>query len=290
MFDNQCCAANILSPMSNTVHCHAHGECEETFVCSHLSEGSAGLGFNRAEPTEEEPFPDAWCDDCDLILEAHQGWNEESEKLIEIRLLCSGCYEQCHIRNMRTDVSFAELSSLRWKCGTCEEWHYGPCLDFSYNSPCHWTSEYEEANQVGFFLSGSEGLPTNYLDEDHCVIDGEHYFVRGVLHLPIIGTDETFRWGVWGSLSRENFEKLLEMDDDPKRVELGPMFSWLSSSIVEYPDTVNLKMYAHIQEPDDRPIFELEPTDHPLSQEYHHGITAERVKEIMMRRLDLPSN
>ena len=47
-------------------------------------------------------------------------------------------------------------------------------------------------------------------------------------------------------------------------------------------------MYAHIQEPDNRPIFELEPTDHPLSREYYEGITAERVREIMARRLDLP--
>jgi hypothetical protein len=276
--------------MSRTINCHTHGESQETFVCSHLTEGAAGLGFNRADPSDEDPFPDAFCNDCDLILEAHQGWNEESEKLIEIRLLCSGCYEQSHIRNTRTDVSFADLASLRWKCGSCEEWHYGPCLDFSYGSPCHWTEENEEANQVDFFLSGSKGLPTTYLDEDNCIIDGEYYFVRGIIHLPIIGTDETLRWGVWGSLSRENFEKLLQMDDDPKRVELEPMFSWLSSWIEEYPDTVNLKMYAHIQEPGDRPVFELEPSDHPLSQEYHHGITPERVKEIMMRRLDLPSN
>jgi hypothetical protein len=63
------------------------------------------------------------------------------------------------------------------------------------------------------------------------------------------------------------------------------MFSWLSNNIPEYPDTLNLKMYAYIQEPSDRPIFELEPTEHPLSQEYHHGISPERVKEIMMRRL-----
>ena len=66
--------------------------------------------------------------------------------------------------------------------------------------------------------------------------------------------------------------------------------SWLSSSIDEYPDTVNIKMFAHIQEPPLRPTFELEATDHPLSQEYHHRITPERVKEIMIRRLDLPEN
>jgi hypothetical protein len=80
------------------------------------------------------------------------------------------------------------------------------------------------------------------------------------------------------------------MNDDPDRVDLPPMFSWLSNEIDEYPDTLNLKMYAHVQELEKRPVFELEPTDHPLSQEFYDGITPERVKEIMMRRLDLPVN
>ena len=92
--------------MADAVHCDSHGECDVTFTCSHLADGSAGIGFNRDEPTEEEPFPDAVCDGCDLILEVHGGWTDESEKLIEIRLLCSRCYELCHIRNTRTDVTF----------------------------------------------------------------------------------------------------------------------------------------------------------------------------------------
>jgi len=78
---------------------------------------------------------------------------------------------------------------------------------------------------------------------------------------------------------------LLKVEDDPKRIELPPMFSWLSTQIPEYPDTLSLKMYAHIQQLDCRPNFELELSDHPLSQEYHKGITAERVKEIMLGRL-----
>jgi hypothetical protein len=98
--------------------------------------------------------------------------------------------------------------------------------------------------------------------------------------LPIIGSAETFRRGVWGSLSRANFETLLNKEADPKRIELPVMFSWLSTDIPEYPETLNLKMYAHIQKLDLRPHFELEPTEHPLSKEYHKGITPERVKEI----------
>lgn len=241
--------------MSDTIYCDTHGDSEPAHVCIHLTEDAAGLGFNCGEASEV-----AWCDNCD-----------EAEAQFEV---CSGCYERSRIRNTRTDVSFEELANLRWKCHCCEEWHYGPCLDFSYDSPDYWSSELKE-------------LPTNYLDEDICIIDGEDYFVRGVIHLPIIGTTETFRWGVWGSLSRENFEKMVAMNEE---VELPPMFSWLSSQIDEYPDTLNLKMYAHIQELKQRPIFELEPTDHPLSQEFYQGITPERVKEIMMRRLDLPVN
>jgi len=44
-------------------------------------------------------------------------------------------------------------------------------------------------------------------------------------------------------------------------------------------------MYAHIQEPGVRPNFRLEQSDHPLSREYHNGITPERVKDIMTARL-----
>ena len=276
--------------MADTIHCDAHGDREPTIVCVHLTEDAAGLGFNCGEPSEDNPFPDAWCDNCDLIYQEHDGWNDETEDLLDVRVLCSSCYELSRIRNTRTDVSFEELSNLRWKCGTCEEWHYGPCLDFSFRAPVVWTAENEAANQASVPDSDLQEFPKNLLNDDICVIDGEHYFIRGIIHLPIIGTKETFRWGVWGSLSRENFEKFLITIDDSKRAELPPMFSWLCNSMDEYPDTEQIKMYAHIQDPPDRPVFELEPTDHPLSQEYHHGITPERVKEIMMRRLDLPVN
>lgn len=272
--------------MPDKIQCATHGESQKTYVCTHLLGESAGLGFNRNEPTDYNPFPDAWCDDCELIRAAHNGWNDESQKLVKITLLCSGCYERTRIRNTRTSVTLDDLAGLRWKCGTCEEWHTGPCLDFSYDAPHYWLEEHEKVNRdTSLRASWKQVHPKTFLDEDYCTIDDRDFFVRGIIHLPIIGTAETLRWGVWGSLSRENFETLLRMNDDPKRIELPAMFSWLSTQIPEYPDTLNFKMYAHIQELDRRPHFELELTDHPLSQEYHNGINAGRVKEIMMGRL-----
>jgi hypothetical protein len=272
--------------MAQKIQCVSHGEREQAFVCSHLLGETAGLGFDRNEPTDNDPFPDAWCDDCELIRAAHNGWNDQSEKLVKISLPCSGCYERARIRNTRTLITLGDLADLRWRCGRCEEWHTEPCLDFSYDAPHYWSEENATENRSANLLASRSGKASKtFLDNNYCAIHDQDFFIRGIIHLPIVGSAETLRWGVWGSLSRENFETLRERHDEPDRTSLSALFSWLSNRIPEYPDTLNLKMYAHIQEAGTRPNFELEPTDHPLSKEYHRGVTPERVKEIMMQRL-----
>jgi len=256
--------------MPEKIQCDTHGESDKAYVCTHLAGEATGLGFNRRDPSNDNPFPDAWCDNCEIIRAENDGWNEESEKLASISLLCSGCYLRARIRNERPTVTLDDLANLRWKCGHCEEWHTGPSLDFGYSQPHYWRTE----------LAASSD-PNSFLTEDYCAVEGEDFFVRGLIHLPILGTGESFRWGVWGSLSRENFALLRKADDERNEPGLVPMFSWLSTRLPDYPDTLNLKMYAHIQEAGQRPHFRLEPTDHPLAQEYHHGITPERVKAMM---------
>jgi hypothetical protein len=272
--------------LADKIHCDTHGEREEAFVCTHLASESSGLGFNCDETSGDDPFPDAWCDNCELIRASHDGWSDEAQKLTKIALVCSGCYERARIRNTRPPMTLDDLTGLRWKCSSCDEWHTGPCLDFSYSEPYFWQKDHEKASRwTNLIPRGIKKPSKTFLDLDYCSINNESFFIRGLIHLPIIGTSETFRWGVWGSLSRQNFETLLRTDDDPNRADLPPMFSWLSSQIPEYPDTLNLKMHAHIQGLKLRPHFELEATDHPLSEEYHHGITPERAKEIMLCRL-----
>lgn len=162
----------------------------------------------------------------------------------------------------------------------------GPMLDLSFAQPKYWPEGSPNGSRWDILPLGAiSKTSSRFLDKEYCAIDDEQFFVRGVLHLPIIGTAETFRLGVWGSLSRDNFEKLLRSDNDSGRESYAPMFSWLSSQISEYPDTLSLKMFAHIQEPGHRPHFSLERTNHPLSVEYHQGISPERVKEIMFRNL-----
>jgi hypothetical protein len=124
-----------------------------------------------------------------------------------------------------------------------------------------------------------------FLDSEYCAIDNEDFFVRGIIELPVIGAAENFCWGVWGSLSRDNFEALIRAGESKVQPEKMKMFSWLSTQIAGYPDTLSLEMITVIQEPGTRPQFQLERSDHPLALEFYGGITPERVKEITLRNL-----
>jgi hypothetical protein len=118
------------------------------------------------------------------------------------------------------------------------------------------------------------------LGSDDCVIDEEFFFIRGCLDIPVIGEQDSFSWGVWVSLSKENFAKFIQHFDQPKRSHIGPFFGWLSAALPLYPDTVGLKTRAHLRDHGVRPYIEVEPTDHPLALEQRNGIPVSRVAEI----------
>jgi hypothetical protein len=100
------------------------------------------------------------------------------------------------------------------------------------------------------------------LTSDTCVIDREHFFIRGVIELPIHDHQRRFGFGVWVSQKRENF---LTYEQNPDSAEIGPFFGWLCTRIASYQpaDTYLLKTRACFRGGDLRPTIELEPTDHP---------------------------
>ncbi|WP_435190192.1 DUF2199 domain-containing protein [Streptomyces sp. bgisy126] len=119
------------------------------------------------------------------------------------------------------------------------------------------------------------------LSSDQCVVLGQHYFVKGLIEIPVIDSDEVFSWGVWVSLSRENFSRAADLWDRPGREAEQPYFGWLTTDLPVYsPTTLNLKTHVHTRPVGERPSVELERTDHPLAVEQRTGITLDRVQEI----------
>ncbi len=144
----------------------------------------------------------------------------------------------------------------------------GPPLSWGFEEPAPWLSASEEERREG------------HLSSDLCVIRGEHFFVRGVIEIPLKDAHGLFLWNVWVSLSKESFGRMLDCFDQPDRASGPACFGWLSNSIPVYPETLSLKTMVHTRAPGLRPAIELEPTDHPLAVEQRVGIGMDRVKEI----------
>ena len=156
-------------------------------------------------------------------------------------------------------------------CSYCGKRHAGLPMDFAFNAPYYWTDELAEKDPEN-----------NFLNPDVCVIGGRDFFVRGVIEIPVVDKDETFNWGVWVSLSKENFKRYLLVYGTPDELKEKPYFGWLSNEIPIYPKTLNIKTHVHLQGNTLRPKIELDHSnDHPLCQEQHTGISMARVHEII---------
>ncbi len=164
--------------------------------------------------------------------------------------------------------------SLRFTCATCGEVHEG-IPDIAFDAPYYFDQ-----------MKPEERAGTAKLSDDFCSIGDEEFFIRTCLRIPIRGYDEDFMWGVWVSLSRENFERYRQVFDKETPPEgEGPYFGWFSNRIGGYPETLNLKTRVHLQSGGARPLLELEPTDHPLSVHAREGIELEALIELIGDRL-----
>jgi hypothetical protein len=166
--------------------------------------------------------------------------------------------------------------AFRYKCRTCEEWHYDIPI-FAYDYPSHYLS-----------------IPDNERDErtevtaDTCVIDGEAFYVVARLLIPVAGIDDDFGYTVWVSLSEKSFGTYLALyDKEQGRESHPPVFAWVTDVPAIYPRE-NLKAMLHFQPYPSRPQLELEPTDHPLGVEQRDGITVERLTWIVEQMMGRP--
>jgi hypothetical protein len=161
------------------------------------------------------------------------------------------------------------MISYSWTCTCCGKQHDELPIRWATSVPDHYEA-----------IPDAEREARAELYDDFCFVDDEHFFIRGLLEIPIIGREETFGWGVWTTLSKTNMEKVLETWEQPDRDSIGPLFGWLNTSLEFYPETVNLKAHVHINPPPFIPSIKLEPTDHPLAVEQRQGMTLQRVIEI----------
>jgi hypothetical protein len=125
------------------------------------------------------------------------------------------------------------------------------------------------------------------LTSDLCTIDDEDFFIRAVCRVPIKERARDYGWGIWVSLSRENFKRYRDSYDAPDQSKIGPMFGWFSNALPDYPDTTKLQTTVVPQDGNQRPLVYINDAnaDHPLYVEQHEGISETRLAQIYARNL-----
>jgi hypothetical protein len=116
---------------------------------------------------------------------------------------------------------------MGYTCRSCGQRHDGLPMSYGTDAPAYWSES---------FATDGDSV----LDEELCVIQGEHFFIRGRVVIPVVDASAEFDWGVWVSLSRANFERAVSLWTDPDREREPPYFGWLSTDLPLYrPSTMN---------------------------------------------------
>jgi hypothetical protein len=158
---------------------------------------------------------------------------------------------------------------MHWTCSRCGREHEGLPHDLSFSEPAYWDGGRTEEDRL------TEDL-CRWTDDD----GDPSFFIRGVLTIPVLDAEDDFRFGVWSSLSKQSFERVLELWDAPARLDEPAYFGWFSNSLPGYPDTLNLPLDVVTQGLEYRPELVLRDGDHPLIREQREGITTARIREL----------
>lgn len=153
-------------------------------------------------------------------------------------------------------------------CRVCDGRHPGPPLAFELAAPDLWNPETAKD-------------PFNELDGEICLIKGRGFFVRGLIEIPIIGETEPFAWNTWVSLSKGDFVRVLDLWDEPGRVDEQPYAGSLANDLpCQSSPTLGLEVLLHSRPVGARPLIELKSSASPLAVEQRNGISVARVQGI----------
>jgi hypothetical protein len=168
-----------------------------------------------------------------------------------------------------------QLLQSEWRCTCCGEWHHG-LMDIAAHSPDPWLDERTYEPNSALRLDG------NFLSEDFCVLDGEHFFVRSVLEIPVRGLEAPWGFGCWTTLSRTNFDKYIAGFDDGEYEDSGPWFGWLSNRLkIYFEDAQPIKVDVFPQRNRQRPRLMVQDAEHPLGAAQRKGISAEATLQLL---------
>jgi hypothetical protein len=167
-----------------------------------------------------------------------------------------------------------------FKCTCCGEVHEGS-PSVAFKAPDQYAC-----------LTDEQKAQMGSIDPDFCTItheSGVDCFIRAILEVPIHGVEEPFLWGVWVSLSQNNFDRYRATFSDP--VPGDGCFGWLCNVPSDYPTQSSRGADVYFQQGGHRPLVVLhsrEPETDTFVLDQMNGISIARAQQIAERSLHPP--
>jgi hypothetical protein len=137
---------------------------------------------------------------------------------------------------------FHESTIMKVRCRSCDELHDLSDMHIGYERPDAWYAVRPDEREERWEIS-----------PDFAALDGERFFLRGLLPIPVHGEAHEYAWGVWAAVDEAHFRRYDERSRDPDRY-LEPPF----------PGRIANQLPAH-----------------PLAAEQRGGVYVERVLEMV---------
>jgi hypothetical protein len=151
------------------------------------------------------------------------------------------------------------------KCPNCDEEHEWWEMEIGFEVPDPYLK-----------LSREERSARCQINPDICVIDGDRFFVRGVLQIPIRETERSFGWGVWAELSPKCYQQYLKLEQIPELPQ-ERIACQLASEVPSYADSLGLKLNLWVLGSTQRPLFYVQDVEHAMGKDQQQGVSEIRV-------------
>jgi hypothetical protein len=153
----------------------------------------------------------------------------------------------------------------KFRCETCGKEHGPLPMDLGFDYPADF-----------FRIPAPERERRIDYNGDLCSIDKKEHYARGILALPIRGSDQEFRWGVWARIERASLKRYRELWESDDAANEPAFPGVLSGGVPVYPRTDGLVVAVQLMVRK-RPRFFVVDRDHPLGIAQREGISWEEV-------------
>lgn len=158
---------------------------------------------------------------------------------------------------------------MKIRCATCDELHDLSEIQIGYDRPDPW-----------YAVRPDEREQRWEIDSDLAVLDGERFFIRGLVFIPVHG-EQPYSWGVWAAVDEAHFRAYQARFDDPERHLEPPFAGRIANQLSGYPQTLGLPVTIRLGQRSERPSFQVDDAAHPLAVEQRGGVYVERVLEMV---------